>query len=92
MGGALLGIVTFLGGIALLVFTFRLAYDLFTRPPSQVLGIVPGKPLDLAAAGASILGVAARVALLVVMAVVSSVIANRGATLYAKSARQKAEQ
>ncbi len=92
LGGSVLGILTFLGGIAMLGLTFKLAYDLFTQSPTQVLGITPGKPLDLGSAGASFLGVAVRMLLLVIMAVVGSAIANRGATLYAKSAHLRVKE
>lgn len=80
--GPLLGLVTFLGGIALLGFTFLLAFQLFSQSPNDTLGLVPGKPLDPYRAGESLLGLVARILLLAVMCLAGSVIANRGIKLY----------
>lgn len=81
----MLGIFVFLGGVALLVFTFKLAYDMFAVPPQDVLGIKPKQPLDLGVAGSSFAGVIIRVLLLAVMGLMGSLIANRGISLFAGS-------
>ncbi|MGV3617758.1 MAG: hypothetical protein ACO1SV_20730 [Fimbriimonas sp.] len=83
--GSLLGILTFLGGVALLLLTFRLAYDLFTVPPQDALGLRGAKELDPAAAGNSLTAIVIRILLLFVMGFVGSMIANRGISLYSAS-------
>jgi hypothetical protein len=85
VGGSLLGIIVFLGGVALLLFTFKLAYDMFSVAPQDVLGIKPKQPLDLGVAGSSFVGVLVRVLLLAVMGLMGSLIANRGVTLFTGS-------
>jgi hypothetical protein len=81
--GSFFGIVIFAAGIGLLALTFKLAYDLFSRPPDKALGLSAKKTLDLAAAGDSAASLILRVLLLLVMAAVGSLIANRGISLYA---------
>jgi hypothetical protein len=83
--GSLLGILTFLGGVALLLLTFRLAYDLFTVPPQDALGLRGAKELNAAAAGNSLSTILIRILLLFVMGFVGSMVANRGITLYSAS-------
>jgi hypothetical protein len=79
------GILVFLGGIALLVVTFRLAYDLYNIPPEQALKLDQQKAIDVAATGNSLAGIVIRSLLLLVMGLVSSVIAGRGVQLYSHS-------
>jgi uncharacterized membrane protein len=76
------GILIFLGGIALLVFTFSLAYSMFTTPPERALNLPPGEPVDLTQAGTAFVGIIIRVLLLVVMCIAASIIATRGIRLY----------
>ena len=83
--GSLIGLAVFLGGIALLLFTFRTAYEMFTVPPARALGLHPGQPVDLGSAGSNLVGSVFKVILLIIMALVSSHIANRGIQLYADS-------
>ena len=83
--GGLVGILTFLGGIGLLLLTFNLAYHMFSVPPSQALGVRQDAPVDFAKTGESFVGVVGRVLLLLVMSAVGSVIANRGIKLYGES-------
>jgi hypothetical protein len=83
--GSLIGLLVFLGGIALLLFTFKLAYEMFTVPPSSALGLQPGKAVDLGVAGSNLATAALRVGLLIVMALVGSIIASRGIHLYTDS-------
>lgn len=80
--GSVVGILTFLGGIALLAGTFAWAYGLFSLPPEQAIGIRQGKTLDLNEAGRSGMVLLFRLALLLTMCFVGSVIANRGIKLY----------
>jgi hypothetical protein len=83
--GSLVGILAFLGGVALLLLVFKLAYELFKIPPAQLLGIEGAKKLDLTAATASLFGVMIRITLLLVMGLVGSWIANRGISLYTQA-------
>lgn len=82
--GMLLGILVFLAGIGLLFLTFRLAIDMFGTDPSKLFNL-EGKTLDLSKAVATLMGVVVKVLLLLVMAIVGGVIANRGIHLYADS-------
>lgn len=89
IGGSLLGILVFLGGVALLLFTFKLAYDMFVVPPQDALGIKPKQPLDLGQAGSSFVGLIVKVLLLAVMGLMGSLIANRGVTLFTGSGARR---
>ncbi len=80
--GMLLGFLTFVFGIGLLFFTFKLAFELFSVPPDQAVGIAKDKAVDFAQAGQSLVAVFVRILLLLVMAGVGSMIANRGIKLY----------
>ena len=80
-----MGLLVFLGGIALLLYTFKLAYAMYVTPPAEALNIKSSAALDLTQAGTSLVGVLIRVLLLVVMGVVGSLIANRGISLFAGS-------
>ncbi len=82
--GILLGILVFLGGIALLALTFKLAIDMFTTDPNKLFGL-EAKTLDLSKAVATLMAVVVKVLLLLVMAIVGGLIANRGIHLYADS-------
>lgn len=85
ISGSLLGLIVFLAGVALLAFTFNLAYQMFMVPPSDALGVKKDQPLDLGLAGQSFVGVLIKVLMLVVMGFVGSMIANRGVTLFTGS-------
>lgn len=85
ISAALLGVLVFLVGVAMLAFTFKLAYDMFMVPPPDILGIKPKQPIDLGMAGQSFVGVLIKVLMLVVMGFVGSLIANRGVSLLAGS-------
>lgn len=76
----ILGILTFLGGIALLLFCFRLAYDLYQQPVGNVLGTKGGEIVPANAAN-SLAGVLIRIILLFTMGAVGSWIANRGVNM-----------
>ncbi len=83
--GSFIGIIVFLGGIGLLVFVFKLAFEMFTVPEKTALGIEHGKKLDLPAAGSSLTTIILRIFLLLLMGLVGSWIANRGISLYTHS-------
>jgi len=83
--GTIMGLVTFLGGVALLVITFNFAYAMFKIPPAEMLGLNPGQVLQVNTVGAAVLGLLVRVLLLFVMAFVGSMIANRGILLLGHS-------
>src|SRR5689334_12723854 len=76
--GAVFGILVFFAGVALLLFVFKLAYDQFNVPPENALHIDAGKALDVTKAVQSFAGLIIRVLLLIVMAIVGALIANRG--------------
>lgn len=85
VSGSLLGVLVFLGGVALILFTFKLAYDMFMVPPDTALGIKPKQPLDIGIAGQTFVGLLMKVILLTVMGLMGSLIANRGISLFAGS-------
>lgn len=86
--GAWLGILTFLGGVGLLLLTFSIAYRMFSTPPEQVLSLRPGQTMDLNETGRAGFMLVFRMLMLLVMSVVGSVIANRGIKLYASGRGQ----
>lgn len=83
--GSVLGILTFLGGIALLLLTFRLAYDMFEVPPPDALGISKSKVIEWGSVGNSLTIIVLKIVLLLIMGVVGSLIANRGISLFTHS-------
>jgi hypothetical protein len=89
--GKLLGMLVFLGGIGLLLLTFRLAYEMFAVPPEDALHVGKGQVLDWALAGQSFAVLILRVLLLVVMGLTASFIANRGIKLYSDCIRRHAQ-
>jgi len=83
--GPAFGIIVFLVGIGLLAFTFTLAFDQFKVAPERAMGIPPGKPLDIAQVVQSFAGLIFHVLLLLVMAIVGAIVANRGIKMYSDS-------
>jgi hypothetical protein len=81
-----LGLLTFLGGVAILGYTFQLALEMFGTPPAKALGVQTGKAIDYNAAQTNLAGILIRIVLLLVMGAVGSWIANRGANLIAAAA------
>lgn len=75
--------LTFLAGVALLFFVFRLAYDMFTVAPAEAIGAKPGQTLDLNQMVSELGAVVIRVILLLVMAILGGVVANRGIRMFA---------
>lgn len=91
-GSTLVGLLVFLGGVALIVFAFKLAFDIFAVPPPIRMEAVPGKPIDMGQAADTLSSVLIKVVLLVVMAGFGSMIANRGIKMYAaKDVKPKAK-
>lgn len=77
-----IGLLTFLGGIGLIVATFWIAQTMFSVEPGDALGVKEGQVLDLnGVVGAGML-ILMKVLLLVVMAGIGSAVANRGIKLY----------
>ncbi len=83
-----LGLLTFLGGVAILGYTFQLALQMFGTPPAQALGVEAGKDINYNTAQTNLAGILIRIVLLLVMGAVGSWIANRGANLIAASAHR----
>lgn len=85
-----LGIVTFLVGVALLLLTFKLAYDLFSVPPGTVVATSADKGyVDLGKSGENLVAIVVRVLLLIVMGLMGSLIANRGVSMFTHSRIRK---
>ena len=83
--GSVIGLTIVCGGLAVLYIVFKEAWLLFKTPPNVALNVQPGKPIDLASAFNAIVGVVVKIILLVIMAWLGSVIANRGIFLYSHS-------
>ncbi len=83
--GSVLGLLVFLGGLGLLLITFKLAYEMFSVAPEDALGLKAGQPIVLEAAGSTFAGLIVRVLVLIAMGILGSFIANRGITLYTES-------
>lgn len=85
-----IGVITFLVGVGLLLLTFKLAYDMFTVPPSQIITSVgKDQTVDLGKSGDNLANVIVRVLLLIVMGLMGSLIANRGISLFTGSRRHR---
>lgn len=80
--GSGLGIAVFLGGIGLLLETFKLAFEMFSVPPRNALGLSTAKVFEPIAVGNSLTAIVVRIVLLLIMGVVGSLIANKGVALY----------
>jgi hypothetical protein len=76
--GSSLGILTFLGGLAILLVTFTLAYGMFGVSARETLG----DQKDVTEIGKTFGHVLLRIGLLLVMSIVGSVIAGQGIRLY----------
>jgi hypothetical protein len=79
---ATIGLLTFLGGVGLIIATFALAQGMFSVSPDVALGIDKDKALDLNGVLAAGMFIVMKVLLLVVMAGFGSAIASRGIKLY----------
>lgn len=81
--GTAVGLITFLAGVGLIVMTFMLAREMFMMPAEQALNIKEGEVMDVNRALVAGTFILFRVILLVVMAGLGSIVANRGIKLYA---------
>jgi hypothetical protein len=77
-----IGLITFLGGVGLIVATFVIAQAMFSVPADEAIGIKKGETLDLNGVVGAGLFIVMKVLLLVVMAGIGSAIATRGIRLY----------
>ena len=84
--GRVLGILVFLLGVGLLVAVFCMAYKLFNESPAVALGVKftgdPKKDPTVAAIGTQFGALIYRVALLLIMSVAGSLVAQFGVKLY----------
>jgi len=88
--GMTVGVITFLVGVALLLLTFKLAYDMFSIPATRVIASTAnGQAVDLGKSGDNLANVVIRVGLLIVMGLMGSLIANRGISLFTSSRTQR---
>ncbi|MCH7904416.1 MAG: hypothetical protein IH944_07600 [Armatimonadetes bacterium] len=79
-----LGLLTFLGGVALIVTAFIFAREMFAVPPGEAIEVSGGETININATVAAAFGVLLKVLLLIVMAGIGSILANRGIRLYAQ--------
>ena len=79
-----LGLVTFLGGVALIVTAFIFAREMFAVSAQDAIGVTEGETINVNATVAAAFGVLLKVLLLIVMAGIGSILANRGIRLYAQ--------
>jgi len=79
---ALIGLVVFFVGVGLILFAFKLAFDLFQVSPGVAVGVTGAKEVNLNTTISSVLEIIVRIILLVIMAGFGSMIANRGIRLY----------
>jgi hypothetical protein len=78
-----LGVIVFLGGIALVGVSFYFALQLFQTPTPELLGLAPEEEIEFTQLGSSAVGVIIKLFLILVMTLLGSVIANRGIRMYA---------
>jgi hypothetical protein len=83
--GSLVGLVVFIAGAGLVAWSFWLAWGVFSRPPEVAMRLQPDQPMDFGAVVAGLFEVVAKAVMLVVMAGIGSVLANRGVRLYSES-------
>lgn len=82
-GSATVGVLVFLVGIGLVAFAFKLAYEMFMTPPEAVLSPGKNSAIDINSLTSNLFQVVVKVILLIVMAAIGSMVANRGIKLYA---------
>lgn len=83
--GKMLGIVTFLGGVFLLVIVFNLAHSYFSANVVSQHAVGSAQPAT-SELGKTAVGILAKIGLLIVMTIAGSIIAARGIQLYFASA------
>ncbi|MBM3494331.1 MAG: hypothetical protein FJX72_08430 [Armatimonadetes bacterium] len=79
----LLGVLTFVGGLAIIAFVLKLGYGLYTDP-TLGHGLKPAKPTDPVWTGivGGFVSLVVRILLLFLGSVCGSLIANKGLRLY----------
>lgn len=84
--GRVIGMITFLLGVGLLLFVFKIAYELFNVSPSDALGMKftgdPKTDPNLTKIGGLFGGVLVRMVYLFLMSISGSLVANKGINLY----------
>lgn len=80
-----MGLIVFLIGVAIILWTFQQAYTMFSVPPETALNIKKGNTLDVNVAAQSGATIVYRIALLFLMTLIGSIISNRGIKLYSES-------
>ncbi|RYG22814.1 hypothetical protein EON82_15975 [bacterium] len=83
--GSIVGLQVFFAGVGLLGLTFKLAYDQFNVPHAEALHLVKDQAFDARVTGGGLADVLIRLGVLFVMAVVGSMVANKGIGLYSGS-------
>ncbi|MCX7801021.1 MAG: hypothetical protein N2109_11845 [Fimbriimonadales bacterium] len=83
--GGLVGILVFLLGVGLLLYTFRLALDILAVSPREAIGLKSGEPADIVRSGQNFLGLVQNVLVLTLMAAVGGLVSARGVRLYGAS-------
>jgi predicted permease len=89
--GRLLSMLVFLTGIVLMLIAFWLAYRMFQTPPQRLFQGVGGDNPNLGAIATGIWAAVRGILLLVLMAIVGGMIANRGINLYLAVRRAELE-
>jgi len=75
-------LVVFLAGIGLILATFWQAWEIFSKAPQFNMGVEPGKAIDFTVVAVNLSRLIVQILLLVVMAGIGSVLANRGVRMY----------
>lgn len=89
--GTLVSLLVFLAGIAMLMFVFKTALDLFSIPPENAVGIKKTEPFTAETAGRSGMQLVWRIVLMLIMSIIASIIANRGIRLYSEAKHGEAK-
>ncbi len=90
--GRLLSITVFLTGIVLMLIAFWLAYRMFQTPPQRLFPSAGGSNPNLNAIATGIWAALRGILLLVLMAIVGGMVANRGINLYLAVRRAEYEE
>jgi hypothetical protein len=83
--GSAVGLLVFLAGVGLLGLTFKFALDMFSVPHAQALGLTKGQAIDARVTGGAAADIVIRLGVLLLMAIVGSMVANKGIGLYCGS-------
>lgn len=86
----IIGIIVFLGGVGLMAFSFVVAYDWFNDPAAGIqTAAPPGTDASpTAQLGTSALRLFIRLGLLLIMTIIGSLLAGRGAQIYFAASNQ----